>query len=119
MVLFNQIQKGRKMKKILMSVIAMGTMVVSVQATCASYGCNGNITTLRALTDGSVLVGTDGDETQMNCTPVSGQFALLRLSDAGGNAAYSALLTAKTTNTPILVRIVEGTTNCQVGYIAL
>ena len=99
--------------------MAMGIMVVSAQATCASYGCNGKITTLRALTDGSILIGTDGDESNMNCTAVSGQFALLRLSDAGGNAAYSALLTAKTTNTPILVRIVEGTANCQVGYIGL
>lgn len=116
MVLSNKL-KGNEMKKVLISVIAMGTMIVGAQAGCASYGCSGKITSLQVTTSGNIQIGTDGTETAMNCTPVAGAFAELDLSEAGGNAIYSALLTAQTTQKSILIRIVEGSDNCQVAYV--
>jgi hypothetical protein len=116
MVLFNKL-KGEKMKKVLMSVIAMGAIVVSAEAGCASYGCQGLITSLQVTATGNIQVGTDGTETAMNCTPVANSYAELDLSEAGGNAIYSALLTAQTTKKPILIRIVEGSSNCKIAYV--
>ena len=105
------------MKKVLMSVIVAGTMVVGAQAGCASYGCSGKVKTLQITSAGNIQIGMDGVASAMNCTPVAGAFSELELSEAGGNAIYSALLTAQTTQKPILVRIVEGSANCKVAYV--
>lgn len=105
------------MRKIIISAIAMGTLASSAYATCASYGCTGKVTRLQVTSTGNVQVGIDGVATQMNCTPVANAYSEIDLSSAGGNAVYSALLTAQTTQKSILVRIVEGSSNCEIGYV--
>ena len=105
------------MRKIIISAIAMGTLVSSAYATCASYGCTGTVTRLQVTSTGNVQVGIAGDATQMNCTAVASAYSEVNLSAAGGNAIYSALLTAQTTQKSILVRIVESSSNCAIAYV--
>ena len=105
------------MKKTLIGILAVGTLVTGAQATCASYGCTGEVTRLQVTQAGNVQVGIAGTAASMNCTPVANSFSEINLATAGGNAIYSALLTAKTTGKPILVRIVEGSSNCQIAYV--
>ena len=106
------------MKKMIISVIAMGTLVAtSAQATCEAYGCTGKVTRLQVTSTGNVQVGIEGVATSMNCTAVANAYSEIDLSSAGGNAIYSALLTAQTTQNSILVRIVEGSSNCAIGYV--
>jgi len=122
MVLFNQI-KGKKMKKVLMSVLVMGAMTVSANAACSATGCTGKIETLYMTNTGTLLVGTDGDEKALNCAGgvgnggVSGVYMSLVEGDVGKNAMYSLLLTAKTTGKSVTVRVQEGTADCRVLYI--
>ena len=105
------------MKKILTGAILITALSVSANAVCASYGCTGTVTRLQVTSTGNIQVGIDGDATAMNCTPVANAYSEIDLTAAGGNAIYSALLTAHTTNKPILVRIVEGSSNCEIAYV--
>jgi len=105
------------MKKWMIGTVAVAALAVSAQATCASYGCTGKVTRLQVTSGGNVQVGIAGDASKMNCTAVAGSYSEVDLSQAGGKAIYSALLTAQTTGKPILVRIVENSSDCAIAYV--
>lgn len=111
------------MKKILLSVLTLGAMVVGANAACTTTGCTGQITKLYMTNTGTLYVGTDGDEKALNCAGgagnggVSGIYMSLKEGDVGKNAMYSLLLTAKTTGQVVSIRIQEGTPDCRVLYI--
>ena len=112
------------MKKVLLSALALGFMGSSAYAACDTVSCVGKITELYMTAGGTLYVGTDGDEKALNCAGgagnggVSGVYMSLKEGDVGKNAMYSLLLTAKTTEKPVTVRIQEGTADCRVLYVS-
>ena len=105
------------MKKILMSIMVIGAMTISANAACVATGCNNvKITKLYMTATGTLYVGTDGIEANLACGGVSGKYMSLKEGDVGKNAMYSLLLTAKTTNTPVSIRV-SSDAECKVIYI--
>ncbi|PCK05171.1 MAG: hypothetical protein COA42_18530 [Alteromonadaceae bacterium] len=70
-------------------------------------------------TNGTVYIATSGDETKLNCTPESGIYLTLLLSEPAGEAIYSTLLAAQIANKKMLLRVNEGTSGCKVAYVTL
>ena len=104
------------MKKLLASALVLSTMAANVYAGCNATECIGKIDTLYMTATGTLLVGTDGDETRLACGGVSSVYVSLKEGDIGKNAMYSLLLTAKTTNKPVKIRV-DNTSDCRVVYI--
>ena len=116
MVLLNN--KGKKMKKVLMSVLAMGTMTIAANAGCVASGCYSvTIDELLVTNTGNIFIATDGIESALNCTSPGNVYMVLDGANAGQKMMYSLLLTSKTTNKPVTIRIEEGTSNCRVSYV--
>ncbi len=105
------------MKKILMSVLALGIMSTSAYARCTASACEGNVERLYMTAGGTMYVQIEGDASLLNCTPPGGVYMSLKEGDVGKNSMYSLLLTAQTTNKPIIVRVVEGSSDCRVAFV--
>ena len=107
------------MKNIVLSALAIATISSSAYAGCASTTCVGKVTTLYMTAGGTLYVGTDGDESALRCggAETAGKYMSLKEGDAGKNAMYSLLLTAKTTNKPVTIRIQTDTSDCRVLYV--
>lgn len=115
------------MKKFLMSALVLGTMNSALYAGsgCASTNCyNVQVDRLYMTANGTLYVGTSGDEKALDCAAGAGnggvenKYMSLRSSDEGQKAMYSLLLTAKTTKLPVTIRVSTGTTDCRIAYIA-
>jgi len=106
------------MKKLLISALAISAMSTSIYAAgCVATGCfDVKITKLYMTAGGTLYVGTSGNEASLNCT-LDGDYMSLKEGDVGKNAMYSLLLTAKTTNKKVNIRIQEGTADCRVLYV--
>ena len=111
------------MKKILLSTIVLGFMVSNAYGICDTTTCIGKIDKLFMSSGGTLYVGTDGDEKALDCAAgagnggVSGVYMSLKEGDVGKNAMYSLLLTAKTTGTPVSIRVETGSVDCRVLYV--
>ena len=103
------------MKKVLLSVMVLATMGIEANAGCTSLSCTGKITKLYMTATGTLYVGTDGDERQLTCGGISGVYMSLKEGDVGKNAMYSLLLTAKTTDKPVSIRVND--TDCGIIYV--
>jgi len=103
------------MKKILLSVLAMGAMSVSAYAACSGATCaNVKVTKLYMTAGGTMYVGTDGTEANLDCGGISGVYMSLAEGNVGKNAMYSLLLTAQTTNKSVTIRTAP---DCSIAYI--
>ncbi len=93
-------------------------------AECAATGCDqAIIEQLYVTASGTVYIGTNGDETKMQCKAESGIFSTLSLSQPGANAIYSLLLVAQTTSKPVYIRTDETSPSvakgCNVLYVTM
>ena len=91
------------MKKLLIAGLATATMTsMALAGSCSGTQCNGvKITEILATSAGTITVTSDADESGLSCTTFGGKYVYIAASAAGKNALYSALLTAKTTKTPV------------------
>ena len=109
------------MKKILTATLISLGLASSVHAgVCKNLLCDQvKVTEIMATSWGSILIDTDGDESALSgCTPYSGKYTYVANTAVGKNAQYSALLTAKTTHTPIRVDFVADADGvCQISYV--
>ena len=112
------------MKKVLTTILAIGTISTATYAGCTASGCsNVTVDKLYMTATGTLYVGTSGDEKALNCAGGAGNggvanvYVSLKEGDVGKNAMYSLLLTAKTTGKKVKIRIVEGSSDCKVMYI--
>jgi len=105
------------MNKMIIGALALGVMASGAYAGCSATKCVGKIDKLYMTANGTLYVGTDGNEKSLNCTAASGSYMSLASGDLGKNAMYSLLLTAKTTNKPVTIRIQEGTKYCRILYV--
>lgn len=105
------------MKKIVMSVLALGALTISSYAgSCNATGCN-NITieSMSVRISGAILIATSGDESVLNCTSPSNIYITLQ-DGPGKNAIYSMLLTKQTTGAKATLRITPGSGNCSLAF---
>ena len=100
------------MKKYLISILMLGTLISNAYAQCVSTGCyNVDVTKLYMTATGTLYVGTSGDEKALNCAAgagnggVSNVYMSLKEGDIGKNAMYALLLTTKTAGNNIEIRI--------------
>ena len=108
------------MKKLLIGMIATGALVSSASAACTTNGCfNVEVETVYITGTGTIHIGTSGDESKLDCTSPGNHYAVLGNTDPGKNSMYSALLTAKTTKKKVGIRIVNGSGNCKIDYVAM
>ena len=100
-----------------MGIVTISMAATSIYADCKPSMCqNVDITRLFVTSYGSMVVGTSGDESKLNCT-APGNANVTVSNTVGQKAIYSMLLTAKTTKTKVTLRIEEGSSNCKVLYV--
>jgi len=106
------------MKKILMSVLALGTLSASAYAgSCNKTGCNDvTIESMSVRISGAILVATSGDERKLGCTSPAGLYITLQ-DGPGKNAIYSMLLTKQTTGAKATLRITPGSATCSLAFV--
>jgi len=115
MALFNK-YKGNKMKKILMSALAISGLTIGANAACNNTGCwDVTVTKLFVVDDGKILVELDNAATlPTNCDPFAGKFLTLTNTE-GQKAMYSLLLTAQTTKKKVSMKTGSGY-GCKIQY---
>ena len=86
---------------------------------CASWGCKAKISVLYTSVNGSIYIGTPFDEKAANCTPVAGVYFTLNANGITAKEVYSSLLAAYMSGKEISLRIVEGSSNCELAYVTL
>lgn len=67
-----------------------------------------------------ILIGTTGDETGLNCNARAGVYVTLNGEGFYNHSqVLSVLLAAQAANKRVLVRIAEGSENCDILYVTL
>ena len=108
------------MKTILfiLSILVASTQV-AYAGSCASWGCKSVVTRLYTTASGPVYIGTAYDETLANCTPESSVYFTLNMSTANAKEIYASVLAAYTSGKEISLRVIEGSSNCEITYVTL
>ena len=105
------------MKKFLMSTLVLGAMTSSLYGGCAGSACTDvKITEVYATFGGTIYIATDGDERALNCVSPGNVYVSVGANDAGKNALYSMMLTAKTTQAKVKIRIQDSSKGCRILY---
>jgi hypothetical protein len=87
-------------------------------AACSTVACTGKISTLLLTSSGEVRVKLDQPMSTMNCTLLSGEYAVLKAEHANRDEIYALLLAAHMTGTDgVQVRIVENSPDCEITYV--
>ena len=103
---------------VLVAVALLGGAAPAMSS-CANNHCNGVlVTALEVNASGVTYVGTDGDETALNCTAVSGVYLSLHYTDAQADQVYALLLSSRVQRAPVIIRIVTSSSDCQIHYVA-
>ena len=91
------------MKKFLIAGLATAAMTsMAFAGSCSGTQCNDvKITQILATSAGTITVTTDADESALSCTTYGNEYMYIAADAPGKNALYSALLTAKTTKSPV------------------
>lgn len=110
---------------LLAGVIAVGVLGITsaVHAVCAGNRCVGEIEQVvvqsRSEPEGRVLVGIDGDERNLDCTPVQGQYVILSPSQPLFQEMYALLLEGLDDNHQAIVLISPDPTLCRIRSVLL
>ena len=97
--------------------ISLGSSQVALAAACTTYYCNAVlIKALYVEAGGQAHVGLDTPLTPLNCASVGGAYLTLNHTP-GSEKLYSLLLTAHQQQSPVDVRINEGSTGCTLAYV--
>ena len=102
-----------------MSAIALMALGTTVQAACTAKACHDKVERLFITANGNVYVATSGDESKLGCTLAYGMYMKLSVSSPAQKSMYSALLTAQTTGTKALIRIVDNDPACEIQYVTI
>ena len=110
------------MKKILTATLISLGLTSSIHAgACSGVVCDQvKVTEIVATSWGAITVATDAGVAGLSCKTYGNKYMYVAANAAGKNAQYSALLTAKTTKTPIRLNLVADANNyCQVAYVSV
>lgn len=103
--------------KLLLGTIVSLVLTSTINAACNTGSCTGLVTKIYMTASGTLYIGTDGTETNLDCTAPGNQYVSLSPTDPGANSMYALLLTAKTTGEPVSIRIVDKSPTCQIAYV--
>lgn len=98
-------------------ILAVVLSAPSFSDECETWGCTSKIEELHTGADGNVYIGTSLDETKANCTALNGSKFVLSAEAKGAKAIYSSLLAAYMSDKKIQLRIVEGSSPCELAYV--
>jgi hypothetical protein len=103
---------------------AMVTLAVAVpfsaNADCSATGCyNVLLDQIQMTSTGNVWIQTSGTETLADCTPDSGIFLQVPVSNTHMKEIYSMLLAAQLADKFVNIIVNQGTSPCTVSYVTL
>ncbi|MEM6649443.1 MAG: hypothetical protein AAF603_04255 [Pseudomonadota bacterium] len=91
----------------------------SANASCGAWGCKGQITRIYAQGNGAILIGTDQDKSQANCTSPNNVYFTVKSNQPARDTFLAMLISAQSQNRELHIRIVENTSDCEVMYIVM
>lgn len=106
-------------KRMLVILISLGfvfSFSKSSMAVCNDKICKGKVVRL-FLSDSKLYIGTDGDESSLNCVVPAGTYVSIPTNDPLFDQKYALLLTAVSLNKDVTIRIKDFSTGCIVNYI--
>jgi hypothetical protein len=86
---------------------------------CFGTRCLGTIDRLYVRSDGPILIGTEGDETDLDCQPREAVYLALNRDIEGFDEIMSVLMAAKLSDRPVLLRMFSGSGECSINYVTL
>ncbi|RZF55977.1 hypothetical protein EXE30_04035 [Acinetobacter halotolerans] len=86
---------------------------------CAAWGCISRIENLVIQDSGRILINTPLDQSIVNCKLYGNTYFVVSSGQPRYKELYSMLLSAYLTKTKVQLRIVEGSTNCEISYIRM
>lgn len=92
--------------------------MLSHGAACSTIVCRAQIVSFY-FNGGSVFVElgiSEAHKSEINCTLVENKYFTLTQGNSSFREIYAALLSADARDVEVELRIVEGSTNCQVGW---
>ncbi len=98
--------------------LLFSTQIVAAN-TCNNTGCISTISLLYTTANGPVYIGTPQDEKLANCTPVKNVYFTLNTNSKNAQEIYSTLLAAYMAGKKVKLRIIEGSSNCELSYVTL
>lgn len=106
------------MRKLVIIVIMMVATinVTALAGTCTTTYCDGLINNLYTSNNGNTYVLMDGNTTALNCTLFEGGYLTLKPTNASFQEIYSGLLAVTIAQRSIRLRILEGTSGCEIAY---
>jgi len=100
-----------------LAVLAISLSVISAaHAGCEPISCYKEQITTLYISD-HVFLRTSGDESLLNCALQSGVYITLRTEHKHFEAIYAFLLSAYHQREAVTVRIVEGSSGCEVHHV--
>ncbi|MEM6649442.1 MAG: hypothetical protein AAF603_04250 [Pseudomonadota bacterium] len=91
----------------------------SANASCGVNGCTAKIDRIYAKSNGDILVNTEGDETQANCTPPGNIYLTIPWNNTARDTFLAMLLSAKAQDKRLNIRIFANSPDCEVNYITM
>lgn len=86
---------------------------------CTTIACESQVAELypTSQSGGVVLVKLQLAQTSLNCTQLGGAYLTLKPSNAVFREMFAVLLMSMQNQAPVMVRIVEGSPDCEITYV--
>ena len=102
---------------LILVVVALVLVSSNASAECSGGFCVGKVSRIyTASTDNKVYIGTDGDERNLDCSPVSDVYIVLEPDQALFKELYALLLSAVAAEKGVRLRTNTDGTECRLLY---
>ena len=93
---------------------------LALSGSCDSISCTAKITNLYPHGgNGKIYIEVDADKSSLNCSLDQGRFITLKETSKRHSEIYSMLLAATIAEKEIRLRIVDGSSDCELSYTML
>jgi len=86
---------------------------------CTTWGCISSIKTLKLNSAGTIHIDVPLDKSTVNCTLSGNAYFTVSKTAPFYKEVYATLLSAYLTKSKIQLRVVEGSSNCEISYVTL
>lgn len=112
---------GKVLKTITISLAAMAASGAAMADQCYTWGCITTLKDVLAYESGNIIVRADENTTVVNCgatqTNAASKTFRINGTSVGVDRMYASLLSAKTAEKRIKIRVNEGTNECYLQYV--
>lgn len=102
-------------KKLLLCFLCVSSLAMA-EDRCGTDSCIAKVKKLYPHSNGNVYVQANADMSSLDCTLNQGSFMVLEPTNKSKSEIYSMLLAAMVSETPLVMRIVNGSSNCSLSY---